>query len=348
MSNTPLKTYHITNQSLHVIDIKSLHGKIFSDISERGIKKTLEEGKSVVIFVNKKGVHTGMVCKECGHIPYCAHCDIPIWLFHNTHQQLFWLCPVCQESYQIIDTCPSCGQQKLEAYGIGIQQAAQYCKTYFTPNVITVQSSNANSHKKIDTILQELTSKPGIILWTSLIQFPITKNIGMLVFQNSIQASIPDYNTEYQNYLFLSNSIHSYKAEHVILQTYQPNHNIIQALCKNDPSLFYDHDTVFRKKHNYPPYGELCILSYRHPIEKSLFTQVNNLFHDILALRQKEWYNQIEVYAIPAMIYKIYGKYRYQIIIKWPSIRTFTDQIFTQLKPFQKWFKFDRWAQSFF
>lgn len=348
MSNTPVTTHHIWNQSLHVIDIKHLHGKIFSDITERGIKKILGKGESVVIFVNKKGLHTGMVCKDCGHIPYCGNCDIPIWLFQNNHEQIFWLCPVCQETYQIMNSCPSCSSNKLMPYGIGIQQAAQYCKTHFTANVITIQSSNANSYKKIEHLFEQLQIKPSVILATSLLQFPITDNIGMLIFQNAIQASIPDYNTEYQNYLFLSNTVRSYKTKDIILQTYQPDHQIIQSLITDNPKLFYDQDTHFRQKHHYPPCGELCIISYKHPVEKSLFTQVNGLFHDMLALRQTWWYNQIDIYAIPAMVYKIYGKYRYQIIVKWPQIREFIDQVFTTLKPFQKWFKFDRGAQSFF
>ncbi len=338
----------VWNTSIHIVDIKNLHNKIFCDLSERAITKTLETGQSVVIFLNKKGVHTGMVCKECGHIPYCKQCDIPISLHHNLHQQLFWLCPICQTSYEIIKTCPHCWHNKLDTYGIGIQHAAQYCKSQFTANTVIIQSSNANSNNKIKELLANTRNHPMIILATSLLQYPIIDNVWLVLFQNALQANIPDYNTEYNNYQFLQTVVKSYIVPHIIMQTYQPDHSIIHAITHDDSDYFLLQDQAFRQKHDYPPFGELCIISYKHTVESSLFTSVNNLFHDILALKQQWGYDQIQVYAIPAMIYKIYGKYRYQIVIKGKTIRSFTNSIFEKLKPYQKWFKFDRGAQSFF
>lgn len=333
--------------AIHIADIKQTSKEIFSDIAKRGIQKTLEKGESVLIFANKKGVHTGMVCKECWHIPYCNQCDIPIWLYQNLHNHMFWLCPICQHTYEVITQCPSCGHGKLDPYWVGIQQVAEYCKKQFTPNVIIIQSSNSNSHPKIQQLFFQLRQKPLIIIATSLLQYSVVK-VWLLVFQNALQVNIPDYNTELRNYQFLSTAIHSYQAPHAIIQTYQPDHAIIQSISQQDPAMFLDQDQVFRIKHHYPPFGELCIISYKHVIETSLFTSVNNLFHDMLALKQKWGYEHIQVYAIPAMIYKIYGKYRYQIVIKWEHIREFIDIVFQELKPYSKWFKFDRGAQSFF
>lgn len=182
--------------------------------------------------------------------------------------------------------CPNCGQGKMDPYGVGIQQVADYCKRHFTPNVITIQSSNSNSHPKIQQLFSQLRQKPLIIITTSLLQHSIT-NAGLLVFQNALQINIPDYNAELRNYQFLATAINSYKAPHAIIQTYQPEHIIIKAISQQDPHIFLEQDKIFRIKHHYPPFGELCIISYKHIIETSLFTSVNNLFHDILVIKQQ-------------------------------------------------------------
>lgn len=334
-----------SNKSLHIVELKH-PGDIFHTTSLKAIQKTLEKKKQVLIFINKQGVHTGMVCNICWHIPYCNSCDIPIALHNNAHQQLFGLCPICQEVYATIQHCPNCANGTMGWYGIWIQHVAEYCHKQFGISPLIIQSSTASSYSKLEQLIPQASSAP-IILATSLMQTPIVGPTGLIVVQNTL-SNIPDYNSEYQNYLFLASIVGSYQADHILLQTTKPDHLIIQSLAQNNPTLFLEHDQMFKIKHNYPPYGELCILIYKHEVESALFGKVTRLFHDMLAIKQSTQYKDIELYAIPANIYKIYNKYRYQIIVKWATIRSFMDEVYTKLQPYAKWFKIDRSAQSFF
>jgi primosomal protein N' len=83
-----------------------------------------------------------------------------------------------------------------------------------------------------------------------------------------------------------------------------------------DKEKFYEQDNVFRKVNGYPPFGELCVILYKNEIEESLFTKVDTLHKDLLYLKEKYQLKDIEIYSTPPLIYKMFGKYRYNIILK--------------------------------
>ena len=86
-----------------------------------------------------------------------------------------------------------------------------------------------------------------------------------------------------------------------------------------DPQGFYAEDNVFRKANMYPPFGEICIILYKHEIEESLFKKVDTLYKELLYLKEKYGITGLEIYSTPPLIYKMFGKYRYNIILKWPN-----------------------------
>lgn len=319
---------------------KPFHGDTIQKITE-----VLKQGQKVLIYINKKWVHTGMICETCGYIPYCKHCDIPIWLYHNIHNHLFWLCSVCQEPYQVLNHCPECGWS-IKEYGVGIQFIAQYCRDERWIDPLIISASSNQSKKKITETL-ESTKQSRIIVATSILSSPRIRTIGLVVFHNADTPWYPDINTNHDHFIFLQHIVTSGITPEIILQTRKPDNTIITSIVQQKPEQFWEHDEIFRLKHNYPPHGELCIISYRNKIESRLFNKINALFHDLLLIKQQEHYSDIELFAIPATIYKMHDTFRYQIIVKWPSIRLFLDQVFIKLKPYTQWFRFDRWARWF-
>ncbi len=203
----------------------------------------------------------------------------------------------------------------MSGYGMGIQKVSDCCSELFGTMPVLAQSRTANSLPKTTALIQ-LINDSRLILTSSLMQTSLIKDVGLVVVQNALPATMPGFNSEYQNYIFLNNLIHSFQVPHIILQTPDCEHPLIQSLAQNDSSLFLNHDTEFKIKHHYPPYGELCILIYKAEGESVLFNKVNKLFHAMLALKIQQRRDDLELYAVPATIYKIYNKYRYQIVVK--------------------------------
>jgi primosomal protein N' len=83
-----------------------------------------------------------------------------------------------------------------------------------------------------------------------------------------------------------------------------------------DRNLFSDFDNKFRLENKYPPFVELCVILYKNEIEETLFTKVDKLYKELLYLKEKYLMKELEIYSTPPLIYKMFGKYRYNIILK--------------------------------
>ncbi|MDR3168274.1 MAG: hypothetical protein LBU27_00485 [Candidatus Peribacteria bacterium] len=131
-----------------------------------------------------------------------------------------------------------------------------------------------------------------------------------------------------------------------IVQTFNPDHYSLRTACKLDEEEFYRAEYAFREKHNYPPYADLCVILYKNEIEERVFTKVDQLYKELLYLSQKYQMQDLEIYSTPPLIYKMFGKYRYNIILKGKEVRNFMDVVYTKLNLNAKGFKINREADS--
>lgn len=295
--------------------------------------------------MQKKGMYWWTQCNSCGHIPQCKNCDIPIAIHENNHKQLFGLCSICQELYSYPELCSECWSVLVDGFGVGIQQVYDHCVSLFPQTPIAVIQWGQYAVSKISDQLQTIKNSQ-IIIATSFFQAPIIDNLWLVLFQSAGNPRSPDYNANMEEFRFIHQCL-NYPTEHIILQTRDMNSSIIRAFMENSEQEFLEKDAIFRIKHNYPPCGELCIFMYRNEVESTMYSKVHKLFQDIMQIKLLQKYENVEVYAIPAHIYRAYNKFRFQIIIKWEIIRPFVDEIMIRCKPLQKWFKVDRNAMSF-
>ena len=91
-------------------------------------------------------------------------------------------------------------------------------------------------------------------------------------------------------------------------------------------------ENEFRKDNRYPPFSDICVLMYKNEIEQKLYNQIDKLYKEILFLQKKYGLDDIEIYATPPLVYKVFGKYRYNIVMKGQQVRNFMDIIFTKLE----------------
>ena len=128
--------------------------------------------------------------------------------------------------------------------------------------------------------------------------------------------NIPDYTSAERNFYFLYEAFVKHPTANFIVQSFNPDQYSIRNACRMSKEKFYEEDNVFRKVNGYPPFGELCVILYKNEIEESLYTKVDTLHKDFLYLKEKYQLKKIEIYSTPPLIYKMFGKYRYNIILK--------------------------------
>lgn len=334
-------------KKIFLVDMKVEATWYFSELASGGIEKYYKEGKRIAIILNKKWFSSGVICQLCWHIPQCNQCDVSI-AYHQLEQGDFiWLCHICKTQYSAMTSCPDCRKGELKMYGLGIQQAAQMLKERWWIVAKTLDSSQVNSLKKIKESIKDY-AESQVVIGTELLTTPIIgRPFDLVVYLDAdLGLNIPDFSAAQKNFAFLYNGLNHHSCSQFVVQSYNPDNYSIRAACKLDPVFFAKHDDEFRSEHLYPPYGQVCVLLYKHQVEQRLHTSVSNIYKELLFLQQKYEMMDLEIYTTPPIIYKIYGKYRYNVILKWKDLRPFMDIVYSKLNLHSRWFKVDWDARS--
>ncbi len=322
----------------------------FSQLTLKWIEKYLGQWKKIWILVNKKGYSNGIICHDCGHIPQCKRCSVSISYHRIDSGETIGLCHICKTQYTVPSACPECNSRKIKEFGIWTQKVAEYLKKEFNADSLIIESETVNSPNKITKLLEKIWDNLSaqIIIGTSLLDTPITGfPFDLVIFLNAdLGLNIPDYTSAERNFYFLYEAFMKHATPHFIVQSFNPDHYSIRNACKLDKQAFYEMDNQFRKENNYPPFAELAVILYKNEIEQSLFTKVDALYKDLLYLKEKYWLKDMEIYSTPPLIYKMFGKYRYNVILKWKGLKNFMDIVYPKLNLASKGFKIDRMAES--
>lgn len=331
-------------KKIYLVDMTRETDYIFSELSKSGLTKYIKQWKKIGILVNKKWYSNWIFCHKCWFVPKCDKCSVSI-SYHKTQNWKIWLCNICKSQYEIPSKCPHCWSPEIKEFWVGTQQIAELIENEFKTKTSIIESEKANSTKKINDILK---SNSQIYIGTSLLNTAIQWiNLDLIIFINAdLGLNIPDYSSATNNFHFLYDTFKNHNCTNFIVQTFNPEHYSIRNACKLDIKIFEENDNEFRKENNYPPFSDICVLLYKNEIEEKLFTKVDKLHKELLYLKEKYQMNDLEIYSTPPLIYKIFGKYRYNIVLKWKDLRNFMDIVHTKLKLTQNNFKVDRNSQN--
>lgn len=333
------------NKKIFLVDMTRETDYVFSTLTNSWLQKYISKWKKIWIIVNRKWFSWWIFCQNCWYVPKCDKCDVSI-SYHKINEDKIWLCHICKTQYNYTTICPNCKSDKIKEFGIGTQQVADIINRQYNTKSIIIESEKVNSTKKINEVLSHKDVQ--IYIWTSLLNTPIKNiNLDLIVFLNAdLWLNVPYYSAAKNNFHFLYDTFTSHNCKNFIVQTYNPESYSIRNACKMNKEAFLEEDNIFRKKNNYPPYWDICVIMYKNEIEERMFNKVDKLYKELLYLKEKYEIQELEIYSTPPLIYKIFGKYRYNIILKWKDLRNFVDIIYTKLKINQNNFKINRNAED--
>ena len=337
------------DKSIFLVDMTKELDYHFSELVKSAVAKQLNLNKRLWIIVNKKWYAPWIICTKCGYIPYCKKCSVPISYHQQSNWELIWLCHICKTQYNFSTKCEKCLQDTVKTYWLWTQQIAEWVENEYKVKTLIVDSDHANSPTKIGKLIDYLQkSEPEVLIWTSLLCQPMDGYpLDMIIFLNAdLWLNIPDFNVWEKNFHLLFECFTKYDCKNFIVQTFNPEQYSIRSACKMDEKWFREGENQFRKINNYPPFSELCVILYKNEIEEKVFNKVDQLYKELLYLIQKYDMKDIEIYSTPPLVYKMFGKYRYNIILKWKNVRNFMDVVYTKLDLNAKWFKINRDADT--
>ncbi|RIL73055.1 primosomal protein N' [Staphylococcus devriesei] len=316
----------VNQQALPTIDIVDMREELssgnrsmFSNELREAIQERLDKKEQIVLFLNRRGYASFMLCRDCGYVPQCPHCDISL-TYHKTTDQL--KCHYC--GYQEVppNICPNCESPHIRQVGTGTQRVEEILQQEFeTARIIRMDvdtTSRKGAHEKLLTDFEQ--GKGDILLGTQMIakglDYPNITLVGVL--NADTMLNLPDFRASERTYQLLT-QVSGRAGRHekpgkVIIQTYNPEHYAIEDVQKNDYLTFYRKEMDFRKLGKYPPYYFLVNFTISHKNMKKVM-EASKHIHQVLLQHLTD--KALVLGPSPAAIARINNEHRFQILVKY-------------------------------
>ncbi len=319
-------TKRANNSSLpqvKIIDLKQElaegNRSILSTSLYEEMQNNLKNKKQTILFLNRRGFSTFIMCRECGYTMQCKNCNISM-TYHRFENKL--KCHYCGYEEKVVTTCPNCKSSKIRYFGTGTQKIEEEVHKIF-PNASTIRMdvdtvTKKNSH---EDILEKFKNENiDILIGTQMIvkghHFPNVTLVGVIAADTSL--NIDDYRANERTFQILTQVAGRAGREKlpgkVIIQTYNPDNFSIDLAQKQDFNEFYNIEIALRKQLKYPPFCDIIVISFTGTNEKELISTSDYIYKFLEAKMDKEKFN---VYRpVPSPIDKIQNKIRWRMIIK--------------------------------
>lgn len=259
---------------IELIDIKDkqhrkrMNGH-FSDILIEEMTNTLSQGKQVLLFQNRRGYAPIVQCMHCGTVPQCPHCDVSL-TFHHSSNQL--RCHYCGYAIPMPKTCIACGSVDLKTKGFGTEQISKELEILFPQIAIDrMDQDTTNGKYGYEKILAKFEQQETqILVGTQMISKGLDfENIGLVGVMNA-DALIhsPDYRAYERSFQLLlqvsGRAGRSAQRGKVLIQTYNPQHPVIQQVLQNDFKGMYQNQIEERQSFSYPPFVQMIKITLKN------------------------------------------------------------------------------------
>jgi len=262
-------------------EIKSSHPAISQKLVS-AIDDALSKDEKVIIFLNRRGYSSLLLCGDCGDVPKCSNCSISL-SYHRGENRL--KCHHCNFSVATFLKCPNCGGHNFKYLGMGTEKIEDNLSTLFKEVTIVRMDSDTTSKKgSHQELLKKFNDSRGsILLGTQMIakglDFPEVSLIG--VIDADVALNLPDFRAGERTFQMLMQVAgRSGRGEvpgKVMVQTYSPENYAIQAAAHGDYDAFYDKEISFRKELDYPPIADLINIVISGNIKKDVEERASEL-----------------------------------------------------------------------
>jgi primosomal protein N' (replication factor Y) (superfamily II helicase) len=239
------------------------HRSMFSRELTSALEQVLREGHKAVLFLNRRGFASFLLCRECGFVPQCDSCSTSL-TYHDVGQRL--QCHHCGSTRPIPAACPRCESPYLRQFGAGTQRVETELATLFPKlPVVRMDADTTKGRGGHEAALAEFESRPnGVLLGTQMIakglDYPEVTLVGVIAADTSLW--LPDFRAGERTYQLLEQVAgragRGASPETVVFQTYAPDHPAIRAAAAHDPEIFYTQEEPERRAAALPPYGRLA------------------------------------------------------------------------------------------
>lgn len=315
-------------------EIKRGNNGIFSAALKDALKKTIDDGNQAMLFINRRGFASFLMCKKCGWVAKCDACDVSL-VYHKYERAL--KCHYCGNRFRVLTECPECGNKELSTGATGTEKVVAELQELF-PDISIGRMDNDTTKTK-DSHLKILSDfragKTRILVGTQMIakghDFPSVTLVGIIDADISLYQS--SYSATEQTFELITQVAgragRADKSGEIILQTYVPKHYVYRLASFYDYPAFYKKEINLRQITMYPPFATIIRILFTSG-DENLAKDAAKVYYDEVKKIQSE-YNRDFIYlgVMKSPIGKIQNKFRIQILIR--LRRDHEDEIISRL-----------------
>jgi primosomal protein N' (replication factor Y) len=251
----------------HIVDLarefERGNRRIFSSLLTAAIGARLERGEKTVLFVNRRGSSSFMLCRACGAVPECARCSVSLTVHRAEH---LLRCHQCDAQRPIPTACPKCGAPQIREFGVGTQKVAEAVEALWPQaRIVRMDSDTTTRVGDHARLLDEFAARGDVLVGTQMVakglDFPTVTLVGVVAAD--IGLHIPEFRAAERTFDLITQVAGRSgraRAGEAIVQTYSPNHPAVTFAATHDFDGFAAQEFEQRRELGYPPFGELIYL----------------------------------------------------------------------------------------
>ena len=329
--------------SVSVVDMRAeLRGgnaSMFSLELKKALAEVLGRGEQAMLLLNRRGQATYVFCRDCGYVLECERCDSPL-TYHRFDRSL--RCHHCGGSQPQPMSCPNCGSGRIRYFGAGTQQVeAALGEMFPAARTLRWDIDTARSPKMHFEILEQfIERRADVLIGTQMIakglDLPLVTLVG--VVSADLGLALPDYRAGERVFQILTQVAgragRGVLGGRVILQTYQPEHYVIQAAAKHDYVGFSERELSYRRELGYPPFRRLARIVFSATTPDRARQQAESAARNLSEIvRERDLSGTSLIGPAPCFFSRIDRQYRWQLLLRGPDPRA----AIRELKPEPGW-----------
>lgn len=319
--NLPARVEERPMPKITLVDMKDTGKRqIFSSQMTEPLQKAIAEKKQALLFLNRRGFSTFLICSDCGYTFGCPNCSISL-IYHQGAGTL--KCHYCDYEQKAFPVCPACKGLNVGHLGLGTEKVEEEVKKAFPDARVARMDrdtvSRKGSHERILKSMED--GEVDILIGTQMVtkghDYPNITMVG--VISADISLNLPDFRAAERTFQLITQVAgragRGDTPGTVVIQTFSPDHYAIHAAAAHDMNGFYEEETRFRKELGYPPFARLISIKIKGNSEAGTAKAAEKLGR-ISDEELREWKGITVLGPSQAPIYKIRGKYRWHMLVK--------------------------------
>ncbi|MEW5959065.1 MAG: primosomal protein N' [Chloroflexota bacterium] len=303
-------------------ELKAGNRTIFSRALQEAMQETLRREEQVILFLNRRGTASFIICRDCGFVMTCPRCETTL-TYHASSELL--ACHYCGFRQPTPEICPACHSQRIRYFGLGTQRVEDAVKTMF-PKAQTIRWDWDTTRQKgsHEIFLQHfMAGRANVMVGTQMVakglDLPLVTLVGVISADTALY--LPDFRAGERTFQLLmqvaGRAGRSPLGGRVIVQSYNPDQVPIEAAAHHDYEGFYRLELAFRREQQYPPFKRLALLLYSGPGPERSAAEAKYLAQRLRQHIERLGLPAVEIIGpTPSYVRRVRNQYRWHILVR--------------------------------